>query len=204
MIGNEVMMMPAKVTGGAYAEYDSWHGYPAEREELLRHIQRERIDDVVFLTGDLHTFVAGDVRTEEDDGAGETVALEFVGGGVTSQNFGETDLPIGGGQVLPGNDANPNTPQSIIDALRGINPWVDQADFDHHGFGLVEVSRRGFDVTLKRVSTIKSRSRATETDDGLPLARRARAEVDQGRERAGVAGPAEPPAAWRGPFRPGR
>jgi alkaline phosphatase D len=167
VIGNEVMMMPAKVTGGAYAEYDSWHGYPGERAELLRHIARERVEDVVFLTGDLHIFVAGDVRTEEDDGPGETVALEFVGGGITSQNFGETDLPIGGGQVLPGNDANPRTDPAIINALRGINPWVDQADFDHHGFGLVEVSRRGFDVTLKRVSTIKQRSRATETDAGF-------------------------------------
>jgi alkaline phosphatase D len=107
------------------------------------------------------------VRVEEDDAAPETVAIEFVGGGITSQNFGETDLPIGGGQTLPGNDQNPNTPQSIIEALRGINPWVDQADFDHHGFGLVEVSRSGFDVTLKRVSTIKRRSRATETDEGF-------------------------------------
>jgi alkaline phosphatase D len=185
VIGNEVMMMPAKVTGGSYAEYDSWHGYPGERAELLRHIRRERIEDVVFLTGDLHIFVAGDVRIEEDDGAGESVAIEFVGGGVTSQNFGETDLPIGNGQVLPGNDANPNTPQSIIDALRGINPWVDQADFDHHGFGLVEVSRRGFDVTLKRVSTIKSRSRATETDAGY------RWRVERGQKSIkGVNGPA--------------
>ncbi len=162
VIGNEVMMMPAKVTGGAYAEYDSWHGYPTEREELLSHVKSKRIDDVVFITGDIHTFIAGDVRTQNGDG--ETVALEFVGGGVTSQNFGETDLPIGGGQILKGNDANPNTDQGIIDALRGINPWVDQADFDHHGFGLVKVSRKGFDVSLKRVSTIKSKSTSTEPD----------------------------------------
>jgi alkaline phosphatase D len=165
VIGNEVMMMPAKVTAGAYHEFDSWHGYPTEREELLTHIQRRGIEDVVFVTGDLHTFIGGDVRTNMGDG--ETVALEFVGGSITSQNLGESDLAIGGGQVLPGNDQNPNTPQSIIDALRGINPWVDQADFDHHGFGLVEVSRRGFDVTLKRMSTIKRRSRATETDNGF-------------------------------------
>ena len=162
VIGNEVMMMPAKVTGGAYAEYDSWHGYPTEREELLSHVKSKSIDDVVFITGDIHTFIAGDVRTQNGDG--ETVALEFVGGGVTSQNFGETDLPIGGGQILQGNDANPNTDQGIIDALRGINPWVDQADFDHHGFGLVKVSRKGFDVSLKRVSTIKSKSTSTEPD----------------------------------------
>jgi len=162
VIGNEVMMMPAKVTGGAYAEYDSWQGYPTEREELLGHIKRKRIKDVVFITGDIHTFIAGDVRTE--NGEGETVALEFVGGSVTSENFGETDLPIGGGEILLGNDADPKTDQGIIDALRAINTWVDQADFDHHGFGLVNVSPREFDVRFKRVSTIKSRTRATEPD----------------------------------------
>ena len=116
-------------------------GYPTEREELLDHIKSKRIDDVVFVTGDIHTFIAGDVRTQNGDG--ESVALEFVGGSITSQNFGETDLPIGGGQVLKGNDANPNTDQGIIDALRGINPWVDQADFDHHGFGLAERVAQG-------------------------------------------------------------
>ena len=123
------------------------------------------------------------MRTQNGDG--ESVALEFVGGGITSQNFGETDLPIGGGQVLKGNDANPSTDQGIIDALRGINPWVDQADFDRHGFGLVNVSRKGFDVTLKRVSTIKSKSTATEPD--APF----RYEVERGQKSIkGVNGPA--------------
>ena len=77
--------------------------------------------------------------------------------------------------MLPGNDADPHTDPGIIDALRGINPWVDQADFDHHGFGLVKASPRPFDVTLKRVPTIKQKSTATLSRRGLPLPRGARA-----------------------------
>jgi len=183
VIGNEVMMMPAKVTGDAYVEFDSWQGYPGEREELLGHIKSKGIDDVVFITGDIHTFIAGDVKTE--GGVGESVAVEFVGGGVTSNNFGELDLNVGNGVVLKGNDANPHTDPGIINALRGINPWVDQADFDRHGFGLVKASRRSFDVTLKRVSTIKSRTRKTEPDAGF------RYRVDRGQKSIkGVNGPA--------------
>ncbi|HYI18841.1 MAG TPA: alkaline phosphatase D family protein [Solirubrobacteraceae bacterium] len=159
VVGNEVMMMPAKVLGDSYYTFDSWQGYPGEREELLAHIADEQIDDVVFVTGDIHTFIAGDVR--RDMGNGDTVALEFVGGSITSQSLGETDLNAGGGVVLPGNDADPATPQLIIDTLRGVNPWVDQADFDHHGYGLAKVTRNAFDVTLKRVSTIKEKSTAT-------------------------------------------
>jgi alkaline phosphatase D len=34
VLANEVMIMPSKVLGGAFAQYDSWQGYPREREEL--------------------------------------------------------------------------------------------------------------------------------------------------------------------------
>jgi alkaline phosphatase D len=165
VIGNEALVMPAKVTGGSFYGFDSWQGYPGEREELLQFIKAREIDDVVFVTGDIHTFIAGDVRTRL--GEGETVALEFVGGSITSQNFGETDLDVGGGIRLQGNDANPRTDPAIIQTLRGLNPWVDEADFDHHGYGMVKASKAEFDVTLKRVRTIKRRSTATLPDDGF-------------------------------------
>ena len=165
VVGNELMMMNAELTGGSYFGFDSWQGYTAEREELLGHIQGRGIKDVVFVTGDIHTFIAGDVRTQKS--RGPSVALEFVGGSITSQGLGETDLPIGGGNVIKGNDANPNTPPAIIDALRGFNPWVDQADFDHHGYGLVEATAANLNVTFKRLETIKRRSRATLPTTGF-------------------------------------
>lgn len=163
VIGNEVMIMPTKVLGGSYFTFDSWQGYPREREELLAHIATNAIADVVFVTGDIHTFLAGDVRTQMGDGP--SVALEFVGGSITSAGLGESDLPVGGGQVIKGNDADPATAPALIDALRGINPWVQSADFDHHGYGLVEATRDAFDVRFVRLQTIKRRTTATEPVD---------------------------------------
>jgi alkaline phosphatase D len=163
VIGNEVMIMPTQVTGGAYFGFDSWQGYPLEREELLTHIADEKIRDVVFVTGDIHTFITGDVRTKM--GAGDTVALEFVGGSITSAGLGESDLPLGGGQVVAGNDAAPATPAAIVDALRGINPWVQSADFDHHGYGLVEATPEHVDVRYVRMDTIKQHTTKTLATD---------------------------------------
>ena len=140
-------------------------GYPREREEILQHIKSKQIKDVVFVTGDIHIFIGGDVRTQL--GAGESVALEFVGGSITSQNLGETTIDAGGGVTIPGNDANPNTPQGLIDALRGFNPSVDNAEFDHHGYGLVKATKDEFDVTLKRIETIKRRSTALLPEAGF-------------------------------------
>ena len=100
------------------------------------------------------------------DGKGKVVATEFVGGSTTSQGLGETDLDAGGGVKLQGNDAKPATPAAIIDALRGINPWVESADFDKHGYGLVKADQTGFDCTLVRMSTIKQKTTKTEPNKG--------------------------------------
>ncbi len=61
MVGAQSLMMPNRVHDGEYARFDSWQGYPQEREHLLQHIAQNGIADVVFLAGDVHTFVAGDV-----------------------------------------------------------------------------------------------------------------------------------------------
>jgi len=157
VIGSQTMMMPAKVTGDSFYQFDSWQGYPREREELLQHIRSRSIDDVIFITGDIHLFVAGDVRTNM--GVGDPAALEFVAGSITSTNFGEMDINAGSGLVIEGDDANPRTDPALVETLRAINPWVQQADLDHHGYGVVTATRSQFDVRLRRLETIKRRSR---------------------------------------------
>ncbi|MCW2991184.1 MAG: hypothetical protein JWM73_1778 [Solirubrobacterales bacterium] len=159
IMASELMVMPAKVLGGSYYTFDNWQGYPQEREELLQHIKTKSIDDVVFVTGDIHTFIAGDVRTKMGDG--ESVALEFVGGSITSQGLGETDLDAGSGVVIKGNDQNPQTNPALIDQLRSINPWVDAADFDHHGYGKVVASKTGLQCDMVRMETIKKKTTKT-------------------------------------------
>jgi alkaline phosphatase D len=160
VMANEVMMMPVKLPNDAFAQFDSWQGYPVEREQLLQFIKSNGIADVVFVTGDIHTFIAGDVRTNL--GAGESVAVEFVGGSITSRGIGE-----GEGGLLPGNDRNPSTSPALINLLRGLNPWTDQADLDHHGYARVTATQQRFDCEFVRMQTIKRRSRATLSPTGF-------------------------------------
>ena len=113
---------------------------------------------MVFVTGDIHTFVAGDVRVDNDDKG--PVATEFVGGSISSPGLGE-----GGGGILPGADPyNPKTPEAIIDLLKSNNPWAVDAEFDHHGYGLVEATQKSFSCKLRRVSTVKTASRKALPD----------------------------------------
>ena len=150
----------------------------------------------MFVTGDIHTFIAGDVRTAA---TGETVATEFVGGSITSPNFGETNLADRRRRRCSRATTPTRTPPpAIIDALRSINPWVDQADFDHHGYGLVKATPKTFDVTLKRVvddqAALDPRPRATK-------GYRYRVERGQ-RSVKGVNGPARATARFCASTRP--
>jgi len=59
--------------------------------------------------------------------------------------------------VIRGDDRDPDTPASITDALKGLNPWVDYVDFDHHGYVVVEAGPDELKATLRRIDTIKQR-----------------------------------------------
>ena len=66
---------------------------------------------------------------------------------------------------------------------------MDAADFDHHGFGLVKASQQGFDVTFKRMQTIKRKTKATLPDADFHYA------VKRGQTSIkGVHGPAGSPS----------
>ena len=79
--GNETMVMPLVVPGwlghllhpagerpdgDVLLSLDQWDGFPAERAALARIFAG--LDDVVVLTGDLHSFVAGTLPLEADRG----------------------------------------------------------------------------------------------------------------------------------------
>ena len=156
MIGGQSLMMPNRVHDGEYQRYDSWQGYPQEREHLLQHILQTGIKDVVFLTGDVHTVMAGDALTGM--GAGPPAGVEFAAGSITSASVGESNCRMPGRQLIPGDDANPQTPPEIQAHYRGLNPWLEALDLDHHGYGIATASQSTFDVILHRLWTVKQRN----------------------------------------------
>lgn len=130
------MIMPFNVAGGVPVEVDSWNGYHAERNELLAHIG-DRATDVVFLTGDIHTFFAGEVLRAGE--SGPAVATELVGGSVTSLGTSQTLSQQAGGGALP-----PAAIQPLTDAgVPQNNPWIRYAETRSHGGALVTVDANG-------------------------------------------------------------
>ena len=101
-LAQQVMVMPLdRRTGGEPApirNMDSWGAYNRPRERLLSRLAG--LGNAVVLTGDEHQNFAGELRTR--GGAGEAVAVEFVGTSVSSGGDG-ADKRTGNERVMAEN-----------------------------------------------------------------------------------------------------
>ncbi len=146
LIGNQVMVSPLKILGQAVNQ-DQWDGYPAERNKILTHIDNNNIDNVVILTGDIHTSWGNDIPVDlssytASTGAG-SVAVEYVCTSVTSGSFITFSVPV-----------------SIIQTF---NPNVKYADLSKRGYLLLDVTPAKVQGDWVYMSTIESRTFTAST-----------------------------------------
>lgn len=77
--------------------YDRWEGYEAERQELLHYLQ-DNVDNVIFLTTDVHANLVNDARfnTLGDEGVQDSGILDVTNGPVATETFsGEIGGAVG-------------------------------------------------------------------------------------------------------------
>jgi alkaline phosphatase D len=90
LIGQQLMFGQLIDDDGLLLNVDQWDGYPASRAMILDQLEQEQIDNVVVLTGDIHTAWALDIAREPmsrdyDPATGRgSLAVELVTTSVTS------------------------------------------------------------------------------------------------------------------------
>jgi alkaline phosphatase D len=127
------------------------------------------------------------VRTQL--GAGESVAVEFVGGSISSWGLGEMGFEGGGGVTVPGNDQNPSTPPALIEALRGHQPVGGRRGLRPPRLRRVTATQDELRCDLVRLQTVKRRTRAELPPLSLPGGARADRRSRARTARRGVGGP---------------
>jgi phosphodiesterase/alkaline phosphatase D-like protein len=143
LVGNQLMIMALDLPAVPGLIKDQWDGYGAERRELMGFIRDRGIEDVSFLTGDIHTFFAGNVGV---DGHGpSSYATEFVCGSVTSPGVPET-VAATAGLPLP-----TDVTLLITNQLKIFNPHIKFDDQRSRGYAIVEASEQQLDVAFKGV-----------------------------------------------------
>jgi len=91
IIGNQVPFGPLYSSTEKKGEkyMDGWDGYPYEREKLIHFIEQEKIENVVFVTGDYHCSFALENDIEGTESTNDNSSVEFVVTSITSANDDE-------------------------------------------------------------------------------------------------------------------
>jgi len=154
VIANEVQIMRRLEADGSSGvdDRDAWGGYLVEREALLRTARA--VPGSVFVTGDVHEFIAGTARLAD----GTPAAPEIVGSAITSLNA--ADAGALQGKPGYGTTADPMQPADVVAGRLRSNPEWTYLDSKHKGYVVCEASADSFKATMKKVQTIRSRSTA--------------------------------------------
>ena len=126
---------------------DTWDGYDWARERLYAQARSAGVDDLVFLTGDSHSFWANRLANR----AGQPVGVELGTSGISSP----------GDFVESGFDRV--TAQRLDAAFAEHNPEVVWTDNLHQGFVRLLLTRQGGQADFVAVDTVLSRRYRTRT-----------------------------------------
>ncbi|UJA20554.1 hypothetical protein HJD18_10280 [Thermoleophilia bacterium SCSIO 60948] len=165
IVANQVMAMALDAPSGNPINMDQWDGYGAERARILEGVRDKNIKNVTLLTGDIHTFFAGDVSpTGRQTGIGpvatpEAVATEFVGGSTTSRGILDTI------EAESGEPAPPEIQTGLASSavVASNNPHIKFTDLQRKGYGVLEARSDRLDVDFRSPATVRERRSEVET-----------------------------------------
>ncbi|MEO6093452.1 MAG: alkaline phosphatase D family protein [Novosphingobium sp.] len=119
---------------------DPWDGYPWARERLYALSREAGAGDLIFLSGDSHSFWQNRLA----DDAGQPAGIEFGTAGVSSPgDFMESGF-------------GPELSQKLDRAFADFNSEVLWTDNMHQGYVLVELGRQSGSASFIGVSTVLS------------------------------------------------
>ncbi|HKO90546.1 MAG TPA: alkaline phosphatase D family protein, partial [Polyangiaceae bacterium] len=147
LVGQQVMFAPLlRSASGCVQNPDQWDGYAASRARVLSLLRAREIDNVVLLTGDIHSAWAIDVAEDPFDPARYDAAtgrgselVEFVTPAVSSPASGQ-----------PG--------QRILD----LHPHVKFTDQTRQGYVLLDVTRERVQGEWYFVPSVREQSAEVE------------------------------------------
>ncbi len=146
VVAQQVMIAPFKVFNIAF-NADQWDGYPSERKKFFKIINDNNINNLVVLTGDIHSAWASDIPFGKTPynfrtGAG-SAGVEFVTTAVTSPG-----IPLTG---ILGNI----TEDAFARLVRDNNLHVKHNNFVDRGFSIIDFTPQKTQTDFYSIETIE-------------------------------------------------
>ncbi|MCS6929369.1 MAG: alkaline phosphatase D family protein [Saprospiraceae bacterium] len=142
LLGQQVMMAPLQAFGQVL-NTDQWDGYPVQRQRLYDSLLHYQKNNLVVLTGDLHTAWANDLPLSNyNPTTGENaIGVEFITTSITSSK-----IPVPGGP-------------SIVQLL---NPHVKFVDLVRFGYFILDVTAQRAQAEFVFINDVKSTTYSVE------------------------------------------
>ncbi|HQO32231.1 MAG TPA: alkaline phosphatase D family protein [Chitinophagales bacterium] len=146
ILGQQVMM--GQLTPfGITLNKDQWDGYTADRKKLYDIILNNNIQNVIVLTGDIHTAWAMDLpynttTYNANTGAG-SVGVEFVCTSITTQS---SPIPL----------------EPVYDLIKVLLPHIKYVDLYKKGFGILDLTpaqAQGNFYSISRIDKVDTTTR---------------------------------------------
>lgn len=119
---------------------DSWNGYPVARNRLLDTLQARQTANPVVISGDIHAFMAADLRQRGDDPRTPVVAAELVTTSITSRG----------------------PPQDLLDTMKRNTPDLHFAEGRHRGYLQIDLSMERLEARMLGVVDTGNASSAVQ------------------------------------------
>lgn len=138
ILGQQVMMAPLQIFGVGF-NGDQWDGYPAERQRIYDFVLTNNVQDMVVITGDIHSSWGNDLPTSSynsSTGAG-SAGVEFVAPSVTSPGI---SIPLGSAAIML------------------ANSHIKLCDLSQHGFIILDINMNRTQSDWYYISTLDNSS----------------------------------------------
>jgi alkaline phosphatase D len=135
---------------------DTWDGYPWARERLYDLSREAGAGDLIFLTGDSHSFWANSLK----DAAGRPAGLELGTAGITSPG---DFIESGFGEALS---------RKLDAAFAELVPEIDWTDNMHQGYVRLDLTRTAGQASFIAVDTVLDRQYRAFILNRMAIARR--------------------------------
>lgn len=150
LLGQQVMMAQLSPSGGqTLFNLDQWDGYIPARQRLFDAVRENNVDNLVVLTGDIHTSWANELTENPWNPAGYdpatgrgVVGVEFVAPAVSSAGILD---PVEAAQTAA--------------FVRSVSPHMKYAELNKRGYVLLDLDRDRIQGEFWHVATVDSRSR---------------------------------------------
>ena len=146
VLGQQVVMTPL-TAGGEVLNNDQWDGYQAARDRLLDSLDALAADNVVVLTGDIHSSWAGEVPRDAADYDPETGdgarLIELVTPGITS------GFPL---------------QEGLVDLAKELNPHIKYGEVTRRGYMVVDVTPERMQAAWYHMASVTEETTTQSVD----------------------------------------